>query len=568
MAPSRKTSKAPSTASTRKSTRSTAKAAAPPASTASTRPGTRSATKAATPAVASPPPRSQKKSAATQPAAKKSTPKKTSEKKAAKEELEKKQAAIREKAAAEKRKMDLAYPDDVEDDGSSMPPSRLGSAAPQKSAPQKSASQKSPPHKPAMPQHPIDLFGDDENDELDILDKTVGPGKAKFEAALNTVLNGDDDGNDANEDEDEEEGEEDEEDDDNEEKPEEEDRRRQEVHEYESDDEESDGEADAMDIEDATPETPVRRSKRKTGHVVDDDVEVPVRKSRKICEADFNPESLKLQRVGKKFTSANVVTMDAYPTISLRGKFYFKALKQAALSEAWGTTSMRREYNRLVTDRDLADQSFGFQEYQAQATRAKFGNGARSRIDMVGIPVRLKDEEKATQETADLAHWYQKDGGHLFGGLDYEDRTFDRMLLGQSSIFAEIIADFLFRRRGKNDIETYQRIIDAQRIPSATVALVGTAIGHAIDEYASGRYQHKHFTSAAATEYDRIHGKLVAWGERYPAWVEGWQRELFAEVCRRANKPWLVKKSLPEDDEELTALLEAAEAAAVARLRA
>lgn len=36
-------------------------------------------------------------------------------------------------------------------------------------------------------------------------------------------------------------------------------------------------------------------------------------------------------------------------------------------------------------------------------------------------------------------------------------------------------------------------------------------------------------------------------------------------ISKRANKAWLVKKSMPEDSADLTALLEAAEAAAVAR---
>lgn len=52
------------------------------------------------------------------------------------------------------------------------------------------------------------------------------------------------------------------------------------------------------------------------------------------------------------------------------------------------------------------------------------------------------------------------------------------MLLGQAPIFAEILASHLFLRRSKNDVHTYSRIVAAQRIPSAAIALVGAAVSH------------------------------------------------------------------------------------------
>ncbi|KIY63863.1 hypothetical protein CYLTODRAFT_121252 [Cylindrobasidium torrendii FP15055 ss-10] len=333
----------------------------------------------------------------------------------------------------------------------------------------------------------------------------------------------------------------------------------------------SDAEVSDLDIVDATN---LRKRRKAVNRPVDPDVEVPsanvprTPSTSKIVLCMFPRPThsfLNHCRLNARFFTAD---SEAYYELLEKDPKVLRIMKHTAYDSKWSCLEFQKQYNIINDHPELRKNAIEYVDYTCQAMRSSVMAHTRLYMHLFNLPaVGCANPTEAGRVTADNSQWLLEKMHYIFAELNVQTKKFNAQLPVQSDCFINVVADFYFSKRSKLDMEAFVEVMDKQAVPLSFLALVGACIGHGVGEYSGGHFEQKHFTMAAAGPYKEILARLLQYELDYPDLVWEWREKIFQAACVKANKMWLIKSTIPDDDEELTRAFAEAQAAAAARRR-
>ncbi|KAE9386427.1 hypothetical protein BT96DRAFT_949123 [Gymnopus androsaceus JB14] len=180
-----------------------------------------------------------------------------------------------------------------------------------------------------------------------------------------------------------------------------------------------------------------------------------------------------------------------------------------------------------------------------------------SRFD---LPGRL-----APNEVKPVVTWLLHDGHYKYGDVDAENRTFDAGQPFGSEGLAHILRLEVFATKGNANVEVFKDIVAARWITGPTIALMFTAIEHALMEYSEGSYRFSEFSDAARPRYLFHLNSYEKIAAAAPTWANQFETSLFTLILMQSNKSHVLDVQADDMSNVDLAALEANAVSAKAR---
>ncbi|KAE9396996.1 hypothetical protein BT96DRAFT_941242 [Gymnopus androsaceus JB14] len=197
----------------------------------------------------------------------------------------------------------------------------------------------------------------------------------------------------------------------------------------------------------------------------------------KITHGNFTPRTYRYDEATKKGAHHATTTENAFPAD--KQTFFLDVAQCIAAAESSSGPEFSHALTRLLVNPDMLKD---FTTYIDTVM-------ATSRFN---LPGRL-----VPNEVKPVVTWLLHDSHYKYGDVDAENRTFDAGQPFGSEGLAHILRLEVFATKGNANVEVFKDIVAARQITGPTIALMFTAIEHALMQYSEGSYRFSEFSDAA-----------------------------------------------------------------------